>query len=121
MVSGSRSWSDRDAIRAALEGWPATTTLLHGNANGADRIAASVAAELGYGIRPYEPDKRAGILRNLAMLDERPDVVLAFWDGRSHGTRHTIREARRRGIPVQVFRPHGPLDEREALSGLAAA
>lgn len=120
MVSGSRSWSDRDAIRAALEGWPATTTLLHGNANGADRIAASVAAELGYGLRPYEPDwerhgKRAGI------LDERPDVVLAFWDGRSHGTRHTIREARRRGIPVQVFRPHGPLDEREALSGLAAA
>jgi hypothetical protein len=47
--------------------------------------------------------KRAGILRNLAMLDLKPDLVLAFWDGKSSGTAHTISEARRRGIAVEVI------------------
>jgi hypothetical protein len=46
--------------------------------------------------------RRAGIIRNLEMLDQEPDLVIAFWDGKSRGTAHTIGEARRRGIPVEV-------------------
>jgi hypothetical protein len=46
--------------------------------------------------------RRAGILRNLAMLDDEPDRVLAFQRNGSRGTQHTIDEARRRGIPVEV-------------------
>ncbi len=34
------------------------------------------------------------------MLESKPDLVLAFWDGQSRGTKHTITEARRRNIPV---------------------
>jgi len=37
------------------------------------------------------------------MLDWEPELVLAFWDGRSTGTEHTITEANRRGIPVEVL------------------
>jgi hypothetical protein len=36
------------------------------------------------------------------MLDQNPGLVIAFWDGKSRGTAHTIGEARRRGIPVEV-------------------
>ncbi len=74
---------------------------------GADPIAHNVAVGLGWNVEPYPADwerhgRRAGHLRNLAMLDYPPDLVLAFWDGQSPGTRHTITEARRRGIPVEV-------------------
>lgn len=30
-------------------------------------------------------------------------LVLAFWDGRSKGTAHTIAHAVRRGLPVQII------------------
>ncbi len=46
--------------------------------------------------------RRAGPERNIRMLDSTPDLVLAFWDGQSRGTRHTISEARRRNITVRV-------------------
>jgi hypothetical protein len=36
------------------------------------------------------------------MLNGSPDLVIAFWDGESRGTRHTIDEAKRRGIPVEI-------------------
>lgn len=45
--------------------------------------------------------QRAGYLRNLAMLQLEPDLVIAFTNG-SPGTQHTIDEARRRGIPVEI-------------------
>jgi hypothetical protein len=37
------------------------------------------------------------------MLDEKPDLVIAYWNGKSNGTAHTISEARKRGIPVEVI------------------
>lgn len=66
-----------------------------------------VAQELGLLVKRFKPDwerfgKRAGIERNLQMLNEKPDRVIAFWDGVSPGTRHTITEARNRGIPVEI-------------------
>lgn len=42
--------------------------------------------------------------RNLAMLDEKPDLVIAFQINGSAGTQHTIDQARKRGIPVEVHR-----------------
>lgn len=45
----------------------------------------------------------AGFERNSAMLDEKPELVIAVWDGRSGGTLDTIRKATQRGIPVRVI------------------
>jgi hypothetical protein len=65
-----------------------------------------IAARLGYEVEVFEADwrlgRRAGPERNVRMLDTKPDLVLAFWDGQSRGTRHTISEARRRNITVRV-------------------
>lgn len=64
---------------------------------GFDEIA--VPAEWGkYG-------KSAGFKRNIEMLDMEPEMVLAFQVGRSSGTQHTIDQAVKRGIPVQIYRP----------------
>jgi hypothetical protein len=46
--------------------------------------------------------RSAGPKRNLMMLDMKPDLVLAFWDGKSPGTKHLIENARKRGIPVRM-------------------
>ena len=36
---------------------------------------------------------------------EYADLVLAFWDGASRGTKFVIDNCKRRGIPVRVFVP----------------
>jgi hypothetical protein len=111
LVCGSREFTDRERIREVLATLPATVEIIHGGARGADRIAASVASELGLKVLPpFLADwerfgKRAGYLRNYEMLDERPEVVIAFWDGESRGTQHTIAEAVSRRIPVKVIGP----------------
>lgn len=109
LVCGSRDWQDIHAIRMRLIKLPPDAEIIHGGAPGADRTAGLLAADLGFTVREFPADwqthgKRAGILRNLAMLDESPDLVIAFWNGESSGTRHTITEARKRNIEVEVIR-----------------
>jgi ABC-type sugar transport system substrate-binding protein len=47
--------------------------------------------------------KRAGYLRNEQMLNQHPTAVWAFWDGQSRGTLHTMREARKRKLPMACW------------------
>ena len=108
LVTGSRTWTDPQPIRELLAALPRLTedgvggiTILHGGARGADTLAGEIAAGLGYTVEtvtvgPAEwrrHGRRAGLLRNLVMLDRRPDLVLAFLRDGSPGTSHTIAEA----------------------------
>lgn len=109
LVCGSREWDDVHRIDVRLEQLGRGTTVIHGAARGADRIAGGVATSLGYTVREFPADwrgqgKAAGVIRNLEMLDQKPDLVLAFQRSGSTGTQHTIDEARKRGIPVEVIR-----------------
>jgi hypothetical protein len=117
LACGSRDYRDRSVIYLALaaQQWKwieereveqEPILVIHGGARGADTLAGQCAAELGYEVKAFPADwdqygKRAGILRNLQMLDEQPDLVLAFGEGR--GTNHTVAEAKRRNIPVLRF------------------
>ena len=110
LVCGSRDFEPESRIVARIGQLPEGTTVIHGDARGADRIAARVAESLGLEVEAYPADwkrhgRRAGIERNLLMLDGAdPDAVIAFWNGKSRGTAHTIREAEKRGLPVEVIR-----------------
>lgn len=112
VVSGSRTWgSTRDQVAKLYDrigDLPRDATIIVGGAKGADTLAADAGRRRGNPILTFLADwethgKRAGIMRNLQMLDEQPDLVLAFWDGASPGTGHTIDEAKRRAIPVEVI------------------
>ena len=113
LVCGSRSWDDYVAIFNRLSELPRGTTIIHGGARGADNMAARVAARLGFEIEEFVANwrngnhynPRAGLERNLLMLDREPDLVIAFWRDGSTGTAHTISEARKREIPVEVIQP----------------
>lgn len=59
---------------------------------------------MGFPVERYPADwerygKRAGPIRNRKMLDQGPDLVVAF--GGDKGTADCVREARRRGIAVR--------------------
>jgi hypothetical protein len=114
LVCGSRDFAPIqawDCIEARLRQLPRTSypqhLIISGGARGPDAISHMVAKKLGLRTKTYRAEwakygRRAGILRNVAMLDTEPDLVLALWDGESRGTKHTIDEARRRGIAVEV-------------------
>lgn len=85
-----------------------------------DEHAYIEAARLGYETKVMRADwdahgKRAGFIRNIAMLDERPVLVLAFQFNGSRGTGHTIREAYKRGIAFHRFTEADLLPDIAAL------
>jgi hypothetical protein len=112
LVCGSRKVADpgatRQAIDARLSLLPTDATIIHGAAHGVDMWADGIAYSRGLKTRVFVADweqhgRSAGILRNNLMLDLNPDLVIAFWDGESRGTKHTIEEAERRRIPVEII------------------
>lgn len=113
LVCGSRDWTDGSAILNRLSDLPGECEriiVIHGDAPGADRLARDSALYWGLEVRPFPADwakhgKAAGPIRNRQMLDEEPDLVIAFQRNGSRGTQDTIDKARRRGIPVEVHTP----------------
>lgn len=83
-------------------------TIIHGNAKGADTFAALWGYRMGWKVKAFPADweeygKAAGPIRNKQMLDEgKPDLVIAFWDGKSTGTKNMIEQAQKTGIPVKI-------------------
>lgn len=109
LVCGSRGFGSPTTIRQRIYALPEDTTVIHGGARGADTQAGIYAARAGFKVLVFKADwKRhhggAGRIRNREMLNQQPDLVIAFWDGSSKGTKDTIDEAKRRGIPVEVIR-----------------
>lgn len=105
----------RKMIRAHLEPH-GPLTVVHGAANGVDTCAGQLARETpGWIEEPWPVSRedyrwhgrRAPLLRNESMVDANVDLVLAIWNGRSRGARHTVGYAQRRGIHVwNVADPH---------------
>jgi len=106
VVCGSRCWTDFPAVKARLLELPEGSIVIKGGAGGADRMAQRAAFALGLYCAEmpamWRNGNGAGHARNRAMLDLRPDLVIAFQRNGSRGTQNTIDEARRRGIDVEV-------------------
>ena len=109
LVCGSRGWTDYDAIlRRLAQIEEEHATIVHGAAVGADSMADRAAKTLNLTVERHPANwatygKRAGFIRNEQMLATGVTLVVAFWDGQSRGTQHTIESARRRSIPVEVI------------------
>lgn len=109
LCCGDRDWWDRITIQKRLKEFAADTVVIEGEARGADLMSASVAKEIGLTVLPFPADwekfkKAAGPIRNCQMLDQKPDLVIAFHNDieSSKGTKHCVTEAKRRGIPVEI-------------------
>ena len=108
LVCGGRTFHDRNRLWRALDAL-GPSTVVHGGARGADRLAGAWARSRGVVERVYparwnEEGKAAGVLRNQRMLDsERIDEVLACPGGR--GTADMVSRAMRAGVCVRRLSP----------------
>ena len=113
LVTGSRTWEDREGITFELARLallhPEGVTVVHGACpRGADAMADQEARKLGLSVERHRADwsqgKAAGFQRNQAMVDLGADVCLAFIREHSKGATHCARAAEKASIPVEYFR-----------------
>jgi hypothetical protein len=108
-VVGSRDYPDLEAVRQFVRECERTTVIVSGGALGVDRTAVDEARRLRMPYEVHLPDwtrygRRAGPIRNQQIVDAAHEVV-AFWDGKSRGTKSTIDIANGVGKPVRIVMP----------------
>lgn len=86
------------------------TEIVSGGARGVDTSAREYALAKGIKLTEFLPEydkygRGAPLRRNITII-EYADLVLAFWDGSSHGTKYVIDNCKKRGVPVKVYVPH---------------
>ena len=130
LVSGSRTFSDRESMYKVLDELLRVhlfTTVIHGAARGADKLADEWAYERRLPVERFKADwnkygKKAGFVRNQRMLDEgRPHLVFAFVDKlleESKGTAMMVRLAESAGVKVRVFDPSTLPEELHRIASI---
>ena len=110
-VAGGRNFNDYKVLTVILTQYLSGATekaaIVSGGAKGADALGERYAREHRMELHIYPAEwqtygKRAGFIRNAAMA-HIADELVAFWDGRSHGTRNMIEQMLHLGKPVAVF------------------
>lgn len=121
VIAGSRTITDKDKIYDVLYGlsqdwwekWPVgigpfRPEFISGTAKGPDQIGEEFAEKEGWKVTRMEADWhkhgiKAEILRNIEMA-KYGDILVAFWDGKSSGTRHMISQGLEFMNEVHVYR-----------------
>ena len=112
IVAGGRDFNDYDYLSRVLfamadvELADKAVSIVSGMARGADALGYRFAKEHDIVVYEFPADwnthgKAAGFIRNKQMGDFA-DGLLAFWDGRSAGTKHMIEYMQGLGKPMQV-------------------
>lgn len=115
IVAGSRCFNDYGLLEQELdklfkengEFVGKEIKIISGMALGADALAIDYASnhnltKILFPANWKRYSRIAGFLRNEDMLSVATHLI-AFWDGKSNGTRHMIEIAKAKGIPVWVF------------------
>jgi predicted Rossmann fold nucleotide-binding protein DprA/Smf involved in DNA uptake len=107
-IVGSRRFSEPDRVTEYVNGLPARASIITGSASGVDAAATKAARARGLGVQvmpaSFEEvaDASKSAARNQRLVDAC-DVLVAFWDGTSKGTRSTVERALDSGKEVHVF------------------
>lgn len=112
LITGSRSWDDRETIEDALKrvwlkfGKDPDAVLVSGACpTGADRIAEEVWEAQGLSVERHPADwnrwgRRAGFIRNSEMVNAGADICVGFVRDDSRGATHTLKLAEKAGLNV---------------------
>lgn len=109
IIAGGRDFNDYDLLKSKCDYYLANKTgieIVSGCASGADRLGERYATERGFLVKPFPAQwktlgKRAGPVRN-ELMALYADALIAFWDGKSAGTKNMIEEAEKEGLLIRV-------------------
>ncbi|MEE1330160.1 MAG: hypothetical protein U0K18_03030 [Acutalibacteraceae bacterium] len=84
-----------------------TTEIISGGATGIDTCAKEYAVKNKIKLIEFFPEyekygRSAPLKRNLQIID-CADFVIAFWDGKSHGTKYVIENCKKKNKPVRIL------------------
>lgn len=111
IIAGGRYFSDYELLKEKCDEFLHDKTgeeivIISGHASGADSLGERYAQERGYKIETYPADwkkygRAAGPIRNEQMANIA-NALIAFWDGKSKGTKSMINLAKKKGLLVFV-------------------
>ena len=113
-IVGSRHFLDLARVGEYVKALPPRASIITGSASGVDAAATKAAREKGIPVQviPASFDELADATKSAARnqrLVDACDVLVAFWDGASKGTRTTVERALDSGKEVHVFVMRGNL------------
>jgi hypothetical protein len=112
IIAGGRDFAHYSLLEEELDFFRTSihsaVTIVSGGANGADRLGERYSNEKDLNLKVFPADwnkygKSAGYRRNAEMADYS-EALIAFWDGKSKGTKHMIDLALERGLLVKVVK-----------------
>jgi len=107
-IVGSRDFKNYELFSDIMKQYLSDISwVVSGGAPGADSLAEKWAKENKKMLTIYPADwfnlgKRAGYVRNTDIV-KNSDMIIAFWDGKSKGTKHTIGLAQKMGKECKII------------------
>ena len=107
-IVGSRHFAAPSRVADYVKSLPPKSSIITGSASGVDAAATKAARETGIPVQVMTAsfdelaDSGRSAARNQRLVDAC-DVLVAFWDGSSKGTRATVERALDSGKEVHVF------------------
>lgn len=110
-IIGSRSYTDYDRLKYILDALSEKINIdliVSGGAKGADTLGYKYAIENNIKTLIFKPEwdkygKIAGFIRNEQIV-KSSDIVLAFWDGISNGTKNSIGLCEKYNIKYHIIK-----------------
>jgi len=108
-IIGSRNFDNYELMKSYINQFIKTEfidSIISGGAKGADQYAELYADENMIELKTFIPDwkkygRGAGIVRNKDIISYS-DMIFAFWDGKSKGTKSSIDIARKQNKQVYI-------------------
>jgi hypothetical protein len=115
LITGSRHWSNAEAVEKVVSALPTGSVVIHGGARGADSLADHAARCRGLEVISEAANwskygRAAGPIRNKNLLMYGPDCVVAFLAPNSRGTANMIAQAQKAGLPVHIVHLGGDIE-----------
>lgn len=108
IIAGGRDFSDYRCLKESVIGLNINISeIVSGKAKGVDALGEQFALENNIPVKSFPADwgkhgRSAGPIRNKEMADYA-DILVAFWDGKSKGTKSMIELANKKGIIVHTI------------------
>ena len=113
IIAGCRDFNDYELLKEKCDYFlqdekKEDVVIISGHASGADALGERYAQERGFQLETFPADWKAhgwaaGPIRN-ARMSSAANALIAFWDGKSRGTKNMIETAKNHNLKVVVVR-----------------